>query len=89
MADHALVLAGSVTSVGDDNKCRSPLSGRSRVGSLPRAKALGYSVLPFHGRRASRIVALRPYAILAPLLISEYFGATPTDDEPASALLLD
>jgi len=33
-----------------DNPRRSPLSGRFRVGSLPRAKALGYSVLPFHGR---------------------------------------
>jgi hypothetical protein len=40
---------------------RSPLSGRIAVRDLPRAKALGYSVLPFHGkglsgRRVSLIV---------------------------------
>jgi hypothetical protein len=29
---------------------RSPLSGRGRVGAFPRAKALGYSLRPFHGQ---------------------------------------
>jgi hypothetical protein len=30
------------------------LSGRVAVGNSPRAKALGYSILPFHGRSACR-----------------------------------
>jgi hypothetical protein len=52
----ALKVAPDVRAIGGlntpfaEHTPRSPLSGRGRVGAFPRAKALGYSLRPFHGQ---------------------------------------
>jgi hypothetical protein len=51
--------------VGHRQSTRAPLQGAFVIWPFPRAKSLGYSVLPFHGRCASPHRAPWPHRLIA------------------------